>query len=181
MKSTVRFRLHPVKGLRQQFAVKKYRHDARLERLSQTTGGWRERDRPAQPRHDQGIYGPQRGWPEGRICSVRKSENSSLSRWPSPCAATAALRCTPRPRSSMARPRKRLRKHSGLRLASMPGQRLSTPHALWMHSGNIHALPRRTKRIPSPICVGELGWSAACSGLGARCIARIAQADACSR
>jgi hypothetical protein len=26
-----------------------------------------------------------------------------------------------------------------------------------MHSGNIHALPRRTKRIPSPICVGELG------------------------
>jgi hypothetical protein len=50
-----------------------------------------------------------------------------------------------------------------------------------MHSGNIHALPRRTKRIPSPICVGELGWSAACSGLGARCIARIAQADACSR
>jgi AhpD family alkylhydroperoxidase len=33
----------------------------------------------------------------------------------------------------LAQPRKRLRKHSGWRLASMPGQRLSTPHALWMH------------------------------------------------
>jgi AhpD family alkylhydroperoxidase len=62
----------------------------------------------------------------------------------------------------------RLRKHSWLRLASMPGQRLSTPHALWMHSGNIHALPCGTNRIPSPICVGELGCFATCSGLGAR-------------
>src|ERR1700686_1954272 len=40
-----------------------------------------------------------------------------------------------------------------------------------MRSTNIPALPRRTNRIPPPISVDELGCSAACLGLGARCIA----------
>ena len=40
---------------------------------------------------------------------------------------------------------------------------------------NIRARPRRARRIPSPICLGELGCSAACSSLGARCIAPIAR------
>jgi Carboxymuconolactone decarboxylase family len=37
------------------------------------------------------------------------------------------IRSIPRPRSSMARPRKRLRKRWVLQLPSMPGQRSSTP------------------------------------------------------
>ena len=73
-------RLHPVDGLCELFVMKDTDTMLDWNDYRKQLAARRERNRPARPRHDQGIHGPAARLARRRICLARKSRRAHRSR-----------------------------------------------------------------------------------------------------